>query len=111
MVAYPHVNHLSAVPQEHPLMLLCRQLTPFAISEDVTAHRASPARSLHSSSTSLQEEHAAPSFTPVETSLDDNNADLEQHLWNHYPWFTASPFDKFVGHITLSTTWHFNPHE
>ena len=103
MVAHPHVNILSTFPREHPLMLLCRQLVLFAISEDVTAHRASPAHSSHSPSTSLQEEHAAPSFSPVETSLDDNKADLERHLWNHYSWFTASLFDRFVGHITLST--------
>ena len=83
MVAHPHVNLLSAVPQEHPLMLLCRQLAPFAISEDATTHRASPARSSHSPSTSLLEEHAAPLFTPIKTSLDDNKADLEMHLWDH----------------------------
>jgi len=90
---------------------VCHPLTPFAISEDFTAHRASPAHSLHSSSTSLREKHAAPSNTSAEISLDDNKADLERHLKNHYPWFTASLFDRFVGHITLSTTWHFNPHE
>ena len=83
MVAHPHVNLLSTVPREHPLMLLCRQLVLFAISEDVTAHRASPARSSHSPSTSFQEEHAAPLFTPIKTSLDDNKADLERHLWDH----------------------------
>ena len=98
-------------PSRASLMLLCRQLAPFAISEDATIHRASPARSSHFPSTSLQEEHAAPSFSPVETSLDDNKADLERHLWNHYPWFTVSLFDRFDGHITLSTVWHFNLQE
>ena len=110
-MAHPHVNLLSTVPREHPLMLLCRQLVLFAISEDVTAHRASPAHSSHSSSTSLREKHAAPSFIPVETSLDDNKAHLERHLWNHYLWFTVSLFDRFDGHITLSTVWHFNLQE
>ena len=70
-------------PSRASLMLLCRQLAPFAISEDATIHRASPARSSHFPSTSLQEELAAPLFTPVETSLDDNKADLERHLWDH----------------------------
>jgi len=55
--------------------LVCHPLTPFAISEDFTAHRASPAHSLHSSSTSLREKHAAPSNTSVEISLDDNKAE------------------------------------
>ena len=111
MVAHPHVNLLSTVPREHPLMLLCRQLVLFAISEDVTTHRASPARSSHSPSTSFQEEHAAPLFTPIKTSLDDNKTDLERHLWNHYSWFTASLFDRFVGHTPLSAVWHFYPQE
>ena len=75
LVAYHHVNLLSAVPRQHPLLLVCHPLTPFAISEDFTAHRASPAHSLHSSSTSLREKHAAPSNTSVEISLDDNKAE------------------------------------